>query len=320
MIALYDSLQPPHWATLNSQTVTSDPKFNLVNGGDTVSIANGSIVDFEAKLMANNYLSSSERLTYFQHQLYQETHNGQTFPTLYERYETDLSYFSDFLTVYKPIQKTENLVIPWIVTFTGTQSLMNIVQDISILRSYYTNDWLSTRTYTTTNQLDLLISILQPVFEASQRRVHFISHSLGSYLSNYCAYKLVSSSSLIRLHGLSQSMFAPYLLVDEAYQYFRDVDISEYNVKVDLRIFTIEGDWITGLVSTYGIGTVTRYTLTVAPLSPDVPVLVQDDGIVSWFNQVLDFPAGSSLEIITDNFKSHYTAHKIIAFFPAGTL
>lgn len=208
VIEVFNNINPPHWATLNTQTNATDPKFSLVNGGSTTNIPQGGTIDFEAKLMANGYLPYNDRNTYFQHSLYQELHNGIMIPTLYEKYTLSTLVYDDYLTIYEPIQKSENLTIPWIVLWKGTDSLMDVVKDVSILRSYYTNDWLSTRTYTTTNQLDQLIQIIKPIFENSQRKVHFISHSLGSYMSNYVAYKLVSSSSLIRLHGLTQSMYA----------------------------------------------------------------------------------------------------------------
>ena len=89
-------------------------------------------------------------------------------------------------------------------------------------------------------------------------------------------------------------MFAPLLLVDEPYQWMRDVATSTYNVKNNLEIHTCEGDKITGLVSTYGIGTVYRYTQAVSPINPNPAMDLHNEGIATWLENILTYPAGTT--------------------------
>lgn len=271
---------------------------------------------FDAKLMNDGYLATAQRASYFYHQHRRDLSQPviTDIPTLYER-ETHIDYapFSDFFTMYKPIQQTANTATPHICVFKGTDSLFDIVKDLSILRAYYTNNFLSTTASTTYNQLDSLISLLKPLFEGNSHAVHFISHSLGSTLANYVAYKLVSTSSQIRTQGLTQTMFAPYLLVDHAYQYFRDVDINTYNVKTHLQIHTINGDWVTGLVSTYGIGTVNKYDIVLSPIVPDTTISIHTEGYLSWLSEVLDYPQATSSSAIRA-LSYHIDWHKMSNF------
>ena len=75
-------------------------------------------------------------------------------------------------------------------------------------------------------EIDALAALLKPYFENSQRAVICISHSLGSTLSNRFVWKLLTTSTTIATHGIKQCMFAPLLLVDEPYQWMRDVATS----------------------------------------------------------------------------------------------
>lgn len=271
---------------------------------------------FDAKLMDDGYLPSIQRANYFfnPHRRDVSQPSLSDIPTLYERYAPiEFAPFSDFFTMYKPIEQTTNLAIPYICIFKGTDSFFDVVKDLSILRAYYTNNFLSTTAVTTYNQLDSLISLLKPLLEGNSRSCKFISHSLGSTLANYCAYKLLSTSSLIRTQGLTQVMYNPYLLIDDAYVWHRDVDINIYNVKTHVVLNVIADDWVVGLVSTYGIGTVNKFSIVLSPLVPDTPISIHDDGYLTWLSEVLDYPEATSSSAIRA-LSYHIDWHKMANF------
>lgn len=275
---------------------------------------------FDAKLMQNGYLTSNNRAQYFKHLVLQDQAQPtlSVIPALYERVVLvgtgTLLPYEEFFTMYKPILQTANVNIPYICIFKGTNTLWDVVKDLSILRAYYTNNWFSTQNITTLNQLDNLVTLLKPFFETNGRKVKFISHSLGSYMALYTAWKLVSTSSSIRTSGLTQVHFAPYMLVTDAYEYFRDVLSTEYDSKANIKIYALDGDVVTGLVSTYGIGTVNKYTLSVSPIIPNPALDGNDVSVMDWLGEFANFPGVQSSATVLRSFKEGIAFHSLTNF------
>jgi len=265
--------------------------------------------------MNSGYESFALRADYFLHLVEKDLTQAPITeaPVLYEKDVTNYNEFSSFFTLWNPIKKTEVVgkTTPIICTFSGTQTLFDAVKDLSLFAAYWTNDYLNTTLLTVYNELDQLINILKPYVEGEGRHLHFISHSLGSTLSNYVAYKLLSTSNQIFVSNVTQNMFCPYLLQDEAYTWMRD-NITKHE---HIKIHAIEGDAVTGAVSTYGLGTVYKYTPSVMAIDPDPPLQIADISLLSWLQTRLsNYETLTTTTQIREAYLSHIGVHSMSTF------
>lgn len=276
-------------------------------------------------LVKNSYEEDLNKLQYFTHPHIMDSQISTytPVPTLYRNQTVVLGVDApDYINIYNPIVKDPSRMdIPMIITLRGTSGIWDMVKDISLGLKYFSNDYLNLTLSTVYAELDSILEILQGYVLSKGRPVHIISHSLGCMLSNYIAYKLLSVPTIRAVDnnkGVTQCMFNPYLLPDSAYEYFREVAPATYDTKLNLQIHTISNDYITGLVSTYGIGTVNEYTTADAsPVDPTPVVSVLDMGIGSWLINTVQEITESTSNTLMRNIYLSKEHHSIDTFGPA---
>lgn len=247
-------------------SIATDPKYDVTEGGQVGFNANTPEI-YYAELATTAYQLD---VKYHQSPILVDTPQGgglgSTIPLVYKSCYVN-GY--DHVRAYEPIEQTQNLNNPIYVVFRGTQGAYDIFKDANIALQYTVG---SNPLNAILTDVTSIYNSLKSLIDGAGRPVHIIGHSLGAFYAIHYGKMLQEQTSptIPDIASMKMSLFNPLVLPDSAYDFFRDINQIDYDVKNNVNVYTIIGDFLSPLLLRAGFGTIHHYT------NANVEIVVDD--------------------------------------------
>lgn len=250
---------------------------------------------FYAKLIHNSYRDlDTDRPSHIVSQanadLYREDTWGGTIKSMsgFNESERRAVYYkraiqsSDIATMYLPIDRDRDELLPIYLSIRGTYDIWDVFKDVNFLLNYGTGSTLNLTGYTSKlNQL--FIDVTEAMSEIPNHPLVITSHSLGSKYALDLWKNLFNQPNFSsRLH--KNVMFNPFLIIDDDYSLFATYPPLFKNT---IEAHIIDGDLASIVYKNHPIN----------PTGMTIYANVVDRDANGWINSIYDLTYASSLDV-----------------------